>query len=45
MSEMVVFMVAGKIIRHQQKTLDYLDEEFHNDPHASSSAATIKKNR
>jgi phosphate transport system protein len=29
MSEMVVFMVVGKIIRHQLKTLDYLDEEFH----------------
>jgi phosphate transport system protein len=29
MAEMVVFMVAGKIIRHQEKTLDYLDEEFH----------------
>jgi len=28
-SEMVVFMVVGKIIRHQQKTLDYLDEQFH----------------
>jgi hypothetical protein len=26
---MVVFMVVGKIIRHQEKTLDYLDEEFH----------------
>ena len=45
MSEMVVFMVAGKIIRHQQKTLDYLDEEFHKDPHAASSAATLKGNR
>lgn len=29
MAEMVVFMVAGKIIRHQEKTLDYLDDEFH----------------
>jgi phosphate transport system protein len=27
--EMVVFMVKGRIIRHQKATLDYLDEEFH----------------
>lgn len=27
--EMVVFMVKGRIIRHQKPTLDYLDEEFH----------------
>jgi len=27
--EMTVFMIVGKIIRHQEKTLDYLDEEFH----------------
>lgn len=27
--EMVVFMVKGRIIRHQKSTLDYLDEEFH----------------
>jgi phosphate transport system protein len=33
MSEMVVFMVVGKIIRHQQKTLDYLDEQFHKSRH------------
>ncbi len=45
MSEMVVFMVAGKIIRHQQKTLDYLDEAFHKDPHAASPSATLKENR
>lgn len=27
--EMVVFMVKGRIIRHQKPTIDYLDEEFH----------------
>lgn len=27
--EMVVFMVKGRIIRHQKPTMDYLDEEFH----------------
>jgi phosphate transport system protein len=27
--EMVVFMVKGRIIRHQKATLDYLDEQFH----------------
>lgn len=31
-SEMVVFMVVGKVIRHQQ-TLDYLDEQFHKSRH------------
>jgi phosphate transport system protein len=37
MSEMVVFMVMGKIIRHQEKTLDYLDEEFHKGLNANPS--------
>jgi len=32
-SEMVVFMVVGKIIRHQQTTLDYLDDQFHKPRH------------
>lgn len=39
MSEMVVFMVVGKIIRHQLKTLDYLDEEFHKGLNANPSAS------
>jgi phosphate transport system protein len=39
MSEMVVFMVVGKIIRHQLKTLDYLDEEFHKVLNANPSVA------
>jgi phosphate transport system protein len=43
MSEMVVFMVAGKIIRHQEKTLDYLDDEFHKDPHAAPSTTVAKE--
>lgn len=45
MSEMVVFMVAGKIIRHQEKTLDFLDDEFHKDPHAVSSSTALKETR
>ncbi len=43
MSEMVVFMVAGKIIRHQKKTLDFLDDEFHKDPHAAIAAPAKTK--
>jgi phosphate transport system protein len=39
-SEMVVFMVAGKIIRHQEKTLDYLDEEFHTGLNADPALST-----
>ncbi|MBA4392131.1 MAG: phosphate transport system regulatory protein PhoU [Desulfobacca sp.] len=40
MAEMVVFMVVGKIIRHQEKTLDYLDEEFHVSRGANISGTT-----
>jgi phosphate transport system protein len=39
-SEMVVFMVAGKIIRHQEKTLDYLDEAFHKGLNADPAVST-----
>jgi len=34
-SEMVVFMVVGKVIRHQEATLDYLDDQFHKSRHGS----------
>jgi phosphate transport system protein len=34
-SEMVVFMVVGKVIRHQETTLDYLDDQFHKSRHGS----------
>jgi phosphate transport system protein len=37
-SEMVVFMVVGKVIRHQETTLDYLDDQFHKSRHGADGA-------
>ncbi|MBI5582645.1 MAG: phosphate signaling complex protein PhoU [Deltaproteobacteria bacterium] len=34
-SEMVVFMVVGKVIRHQESTMDYLDDQFHKSRHGA----------
>lgn len=45
MAEMVVFMVVGKIIRHQEKTLDYLDEEFHVGRNANTPGPTPRNER
>jgi hypothetical protein len=35
-------MVVGKIIRHQQTTLDYLDDQFHKTRHGDQEPPPAK---